>query len=95
MDEDILLHQLESLADSLGIEIRYETIENEVFFSPGGLCRLGERYILIINKGIRKEEKLLTLGQAVAKFDLSSVYVRPRLRAFLSGFQDDMQDHEE
>jgi hypothetical protein len=94
MDEDNLLRQLENLAETLGIEIRYEIIENEVFFSPGGLCRLGERYILIINKDVRKEEKLQTLGQAVAKFDLSDVYVRPMLRAFLSGFQDDMQDHE-
>ena len=94
MDKYILLHQLENLAEMLGIQIRYEQIESELPFSPGGLCRLGERYVLIINKAIGKEEKLRTLGQAVAKFDLSSIYLRPGLREFLSEFQDDMQDHE-
>jgi hypothetical protein len=94
MDKDILLHQLENLVEMLGIEIRYETIENEMPFSPGGLCRLGDRYILILNKALRKQDKIQTLGRAVTRFDLSNVYLRPGLRAFLSELQGERRDSE-
>ncbi|MBW2094937.1 MAG: hypothetical protein JRI80_08605 [Deltaproteobacteria bacterium] len=94
MDKDILLHQLENLVEMLGIEIRYETIENEIPFSPGGLCRLGDRYVLIINKAIRKQEKIQTLGRAVTRFDLSTVYLRPGLRAFLSQLKSEIRNAE-
>lgn len=94
MDTDILFHQLENLAEMLGIEIRYETIENEMPFSQGGLCRLGDRYVLIVNKTIRKQDKIQTLGRAVTRFDLSTVYLLPGLRAFLSELQDKIRDTE-
>lgn len=87
MDKDILLHQLENLAEKIGIEIRYEDIENDLPFSPGGLCRLGDRYVLIVNKAIPKEDMIRTVSLALVRFDLNRVYVRPGLREFLTGFQ--------
>lgn len=88
------MHQLENLAEMLGIEIRHETIENEMPFSPGGLCRLGDRYILILNKALRKQDKIQTLGRAVTRFDLSNVYLRPGLRVFLSELKGERRDSE-
>jgi hypothetical protein len=83
LDENILLGQLEELAHSLGIEIRYEPLKRESGFFPGGLCRIKGEYVLILNAAATKEDKILILAKALNRFDLSRVYVRPGLREFL------------
>jgi hypothetical protein len=85
MDENTLLNQLEELAERLDIAVRYETALEDFQFSHGGLCRLKGRYVIIVNKDISTAEKARTLGQAMARFDLNTIYIRPGLRAFLSG----------
>ncbi len=83
MDEDTLLNQLEELAHSLGIEIRYEPLRRESSFFPGGLCRIKGEYVLILNATATTEDKIQTMAKAVNRFDLSQVYLRPGLREFL------------
>jgi hypothetical protein len=83
LDEDTLLGQLEELAHSLGIEIRYEPLKREGGFSPGGLCRIRGEYALILNSAATTEDKIQTMASALKRFDLSRVYVRPGLREFL------------
>ena len=83
MDEDTLLNQLEELAHSLGIEIRYEPLRRESSFFPGGLCRIKGEYVLILNATATTEDKIQTMAKAVNRFDLSKVYLRPGLREFL------------
>ena len=84
MDEDTLLGQLEELAHSLGIEIRYEPLKRESGFFPGGLCRIKGEYVLILNSAATTEDKIQTMAKALNRFDLSRVYVRPGLREFLA-----------
>jgi N-dimethylarginine dimethylaminohydrolase len=83
LDEDTLLGQLEELAHSLGIEIRYEPLKREGGFFPGGLCRIKEEYVLILNSAATTEDKIQTMAKALNRFDLSRVYLRPGLREFL------------
>lgn len=83
MDEDTLLGQLEELAHSLGIEIRYEPLRRESSFFPGGLCRVKGEYVLILNATATTEDKIQTMAKAVNRFDLSRIYLRPGLREFL------------
>jgi len=83
LDEDTLLGQLEELAHSLGIEIRYEPLRRESRFFPGGLCRIKGEYVLILNAAATTEDKIQTMAKAVNRFDLSQVYLRPGLREFL------------
>jgi hypothetical protein len=83
LDEDTLLGQLEELAHSLGIEIRYEPLKREGSFFPGGLCRVKGEYVLILNAAATTEDKIQTMAKAVNRFDLSGVYLRPGLREFL------------
>jgi len=78
-----MLGQLEELAQSLAIQIRYEPIKKEGTFSPGGLCRLKGENLLIINSKATTKDKIQALAKAVNRFDLSQVYVRPGLREFL------------
>ena len=83
MDEDTLLGQLEELARSLEIEIRYEPLKREGSFFPGGLCRIKGDYVLILNSMATTEDKIQALAKAVNRFDLSRVYLRPGIREFL------------
>jgi len=83
LDESAFLKELEEVAQSLGIEVRYENFKKEVGFASGGLCRLKGRYLLIINSRAAAREKVEALAGAVNRFDLSRLYLKPGLREFL------------
>ncbi|MFC1531929.1 hypothetical protein ACFL7M_00970 [Thermodesulfobacteriota bacterium] len=83
LNEESILGQLEELADSLGIKLRYEQIKKEGTFSSGGLCKVKGEDILIINSKAGMETKIEILAKAVISFDLSQIYIRPALREFL------------
>lgn len=88
MDDSTLLNQLEELAHRLTIEIRYVTVRQEDFWAVGGLCRIKDKYIIIVNKKSTVKDKIHTLTRAIKRFDLSQVYVRPALREFLEMFPE-------
>jgi len=83
MDEQLMLDQLEALAQGLEIEVRFETMHKEARFNPGGLCRIKGVPVVIINKKAPVGRKVQVLGAALKRFDLSGVYLRPGLREFL------------
>jgi hypothetical protein len=85
MDEDALIDHLEELAESLGIQLRYEAIkqDEDSTYVVGGLCLLKGKYVLIINTKAKVTERLNTLATAVKHFDLDQIYVRPVLRELL------------
>jgi hypothetical protein len=82
MDDYMALSQLEGLADKLGIHIRYEKIEDELT-GTGGLCRIEGNYILIIHSKAGVKEKIQIMIEALRRFDLNDIYVRPALRELL------------
>jgi len=85
MDENRLIDYLEELAESLGIQIRYEAIrqDEDSIYVAGGLCLLKGEYVLIINTKSTARERIKTLAMAVKHFDLDQIYVRPILRELL------------
>ena len=83
LNEEKILGQLEELANSLGIRVRYEQIKKEGIFFPGGLCKVKGENILIINSNAGIEDKINAFAKAVASFDLTDVHMRPALREFL------------
>lgn len=82
MDDKILIEELEALAHQLHIDIRYEVFSGETR-SPGGMCRIRGRRVIILNKGGSIREKATTLTRALSRFDLSSIYLKPALRELL------------
>ena len=86
LDESALLGQLEELARSLGVQVRFELIRKEGTSSTGGLCRLKGEYILIVNSKASLDDKIQTLAMALNRFDTSQVYLKPGLREFLDKF---------
>lgn len=86
MDESRMLKEIEELAQSLGIEVRYENLKREGGLTSGGLCRLKGKHLLIINSRAAARDKLEALATAVNRFDLCHLYLKPGLRDFLDRF---------
>lgn len=82
MDDYIVLSLLEELADRLDIPIRYEPIIDDLT-GPGGLCRIDGKYTLIIDSKATTKEKIRIMTEALRRFDLGNIYVRPTLRELL------------
>ncbi len=95
IEEQKRLEQLEEAAQSLGIEIRYETFKGESSLSPGGLCRLKGDYLLILNSRSGLSDRVNAIAAAVSRFDLSRTYLRPELREFLEGLRGQEVESEE
>ena len=86
MDDHTTLSLLEELADKLGIPIRYEIIKDELT-GPGGLCRIEGKFILIINSQVTVREKIQIMTEALRRFALGNIYVKPALRELLEEYE--------
>ena len=85
MNDEIILSYLEELAEKLEILVRDENINIEESSSTGGLCRVEEQYILILNSKSTVKEKIKVMIEALNQFDLSDIYVKPAIRELLEG----------
>lgn len=83
MDDHATLSQLEGLAYTLGIQIRYEKIMEDELSRAGGLCRVKGEWVIIINSRATINEKIHTLTKSLKNFDLNNIYMRPALRELL------------
>jgi hypothetical protein len=85
MDESTIVRQLEELAETFGLQIRYEPIrmDDDLPNVPGGVCRLKGDNVLIINSNATMRDKIKTLAEAVKNFDLDRVYILPAIRQLL------------
>ena len=91
LEEKALLAQLEELAESLSLKVRYEKIKKEASFYPGGLCKVKGEDTFIINKKAAADDKIQALAKGLSSFDLSQVYIKPALREFLLKYSDQGQ----
>lgn len=73
-----LLKELESLALQLNIKIRYEKTT-----AKGGLCKLDDQYMIIIDKKAKDDYKAHIIAKSLKQFDLSNVHLKPKLREFI------------
>lgn len=83
MNDEILLNQLEELAEKLGIAVRRENINTEESSGPGGLCRVKGKYILFVHSRLTAKEKIQVMIKALQDFDFSDIYLKPALRELL------------
>ncbi|MDQ1335988.1 MAG: hypothetical protein QG552_2938 [Thermodesulfobacteriota bacterium] len=83
MDARAVLGYLEAVAEQLGVEIRYEPMEGETVLSPGGMCRIRGKTVIIVNAKAPLEDQVRTLVKALRRLDLSQIYLRPGIRDLL------------
>ncbi len=73
-----MLKALETIAGQLRIEIRSEEGEFE-----GGLCRLGSRQVVFVNRRLSPAGKAGVLARSLGQQDLSSVFILPAVREYI------------
>ena len=83
INDEIILLQLEELAERLGILVRDENINIDEVSSTGGLCIVEGQYILILNSKTTLQEKIQVTIKALQQFDISDIYVKPGIRELL------------
>ena len=73
-----MLERMEQAARDLGLVVRYENISRPGY--PGGLCRVKDRWLVILNKGVPIDERIETLASALATRDTEGVFLPPDVR---------------
>lgn len=76
------LERLEEVVKQLRVELRWD--EGEF---AGGICRLGDRRIFLINRSLPTVEKINVLCRGLAQLDISSVFILPEIRARIESRQ--------
>jgi hypothetical protein len=66
MKDEEILPKLEEILGQLGVELRYEKGDFE-----GGICRVGEKQLLLVNKRLMLSQKVNLLARELASLDLS------------------------
>ena len=78
MTQEQILKELESLADSSGITVRYEKGDFE-----GGFCVLKAERLIVVNKKLATSRKASVLAQGVAEIGIENRYLKPAIREFI------------
>jgi hypothetical protein len=91
MNDEVILSQLEELAEKLEILVRDENINIEESSSSGGLCRVEGEYVIILNSKATVKEKIQVMIAALRQFDLTDMYVKPVIRELLDGYKESFQ----
>ena len=86
MQNDETLGHLEELARSLDITVRYEKIQKESAFFPGGYCKVKGKDLIIINSKASLDDKVEIIARALLLFDLSQMFVLPAVRELIDSF---------
>lgn len=70
------------VAGRMGWEVREELLLDEAR-SSGGLVRVGERWIFLVEKGIALSTKCRLLARCLCRFDLDAISMPPYLREWI------------
>ena len=93
MDDSLLVNHLEELARKLSVTVRFEPLENEEVSATGGLCRVENRHLILIDNRTSAREQASVLAKALQHFDVSRIYLRPGVRAFLDRARQHTEAH--
>ena len=81
MKREQILQELENLAQRIGIEVRYEKLGT----ISGGLCRIRDGQVILINKHLTTASKveLLATELALETEKLEGIFILPEIRNLL------------
>jgi len=83
MNETMILQNLEAIAEKMDIQVNYENLKKKHVYSKGGLCRLKEDKLVIIDSNLHLSEKIDILVDALSQFNLEDIYMPPAVRKIL------------
>lgn len=81
-----MVDELTRVARELGFDVREEELLRDVGYRPrSGVCRVGERSVILLDRKLSGPERLEVLCAALAERDLEQVFLSPALRALIGG----------
>ena len=78
MTDEAILGELESIADKLQIEIRYEPLDGR-----GGLCKVRGETFVIVNESLPVEEKVKVIASELSNFNTTGIFMLPKVREII------------
>jgi hypothetical protein len=78
MRHEEILHELQQIAEQLGVTVRYEKGDFE-----GGYCILRDQKLLLVNKRLQPNRIASVLAVALQEIGMDTVYLKPALRAYV------------
>jgi hypothetical protein len=85
MNETTILQNLEGIAEKLNLKVSNENLRKLRVFSKGGFYRFKDDRTVLIEKSLILSDKIDTLADALAQFDLEQIYIPPAVRKVLAG----------
>ena len=81
-----MVEELVRVARELGFDVREEELLRDVGYRPrSGVCRVGERDVILLDRKLSSPERVEVLCTALAERDLERVFISPALRALIGG----------
>ncbi|HLF14596.1 MAG TPA: hypothetical protein VI932_06890 [Bacteroidota bacterium] len=78
MNYSQLILDLESVAEQLGVRLRYEKGDFE-----GGFCVLREQKLLVVNKRLSEARKASSVAVGLAQYGIDESFIKPTLRRYI------------
>ena len=78
MKTNLILQELEQLADRLGWQIRYEKGDFD-----SGYCRIDDSRLIIIQKNTSSAERVNYISQVLAQENLEGIFLLPQVRKII------------
>ncbi len=78
-----ILADLKSVANQMGAKVRFERGDFK-----GGYCLLKESKVIVINKLVTFQRKVITLSATLKELGVEDVYLTPRLREVIEEMAD-------
>ena len=82
MNKKKLYAEFELLAEKLNLKI----IKDRGNF-VGGICRIKDEKVIVVNKMRPLEQRLKVLASSFLSYDLDDIYMVPALRAYIEQFR--------
>ena len=73
-----IIQDLKALAMQLGAEVRFEKGDFK-----GGYCLLKDNKVIVINKMMNLQRKVMVLSAALKELGIDSIYLNPRMREII------------
>jgi hypothetical protein len=73
-----LLQDLETVAQQLGVRLRYEKGDFE-----GGFCVLREQKLLVVNKRLPDARRASSVAVGLAQYGIDETFIKPTLRQYI------------
>ncbi len=86
MKANLILQELEMLADRLGWEVRYEQGDFQ-----SGFCLKEEQRLIIIQKKSTPTERMRHIAHVLAQENLDGVFLLPQVRKIVDDIRDGYQ----